>query len=99
MLRDSPLAWRLHRIYLLLKLPLVMVAALATWWTYSGLMSGLFANSPGAASTAGSANIGAIFLTAFWTGISLIYPIALLVVLSTRTSREQFHRISTGVTA
>jgi hypothetical protein len=31
-----------------------------------------------------------------WAGFALIYPIALLIVLSTRTSKEYFERIRFG---
>src|SRR5580658_293120 len=38
-LRDSPRADRLHRIYIAIKIPLIIAGGFATWWIYIGLMS------------------------------------------------------------
>jgi hypothetical protein len=101
MLRDSPTAWRMHRIYVMLKVPLILVAAFASWWTYTSLMSGLSSwptAGGGAASMSGFSNMTAILQAVLGAGISMIYPVALLIVLATRTSKEHLIRIRTGVT-
>jgi hypothetical protein len=101
MLRDSPMAWRLHRIYLMLKVPLILVAAFASWWTYTSLMSGLSTLTTaggGAVSMSGFNNMAAIFQAIIWAGISMIYPVALMIVLATRTSKEHLARLRIGVT-
>ena len=93
MLRDSVTPVRLHRSDVVLKVPLVFVAAFATWWTYSDLMASIGAigaNGGGAALGAGFGNMMAVFQAVIWAGFALIYPIALLIVLSTRTSKEYF---------
>ncbi len=91
-LRDSPKAWRLHRIFLLVKLPLIFVAAFATYWTTSSMMSSFNVSAiPGAAPKFQTMAVGqAIFLGIF----SLIYPVALLIVLATRTSRDYLKQIT-----
>jgi hypothetical protein len=38
----------------------------------------------------------AVFQAVVWAGFALIYPVALLVVLSTRTSKDYFKRIRFG---
>jgi hypothetical protein len=96
MLRDSPAAGRLHRIYVALKIPLIALAAIATWWTTSGLMSSVTAMAahsiaPAVMPTFGNmiaviqAIVGAVF--------ALLYPIALLIVLSSRTAKEHFNTL------
>jgi hypothetical protein len=54
-------------------------------------------NGGGAAFGAGFGNMMAVFQAVIWAGFALIYPIALLIVLSTRTSKEYFKRIRGGV--
>jgi hypothetical protein len=98
-LRDSPTAWRLHRLYLALKIPLIVVAAFATWWTYTSLMSGFnlqVAGAPGMAPMAGFTNMMAVVQAVIWATISMVYPITLLIVLSTRTSKDYLKRIQSG---
>jgi hypothetical protein len=97
MLRNWPRADRLHRIYVAVKIPLIATAAIATWWIYSGMMSGMFIvnGTPGA--QANFAHTMAMIQAVVMAGISLVYPVALLIVLSTRTSREYFKRLRTGM--
>jgi hypothetical protein len=98
-LRDSPTAWRLHRLYLVVKFPLIIVAAFATWWTYTTLMSGFnlqVAGAPGAVQMSGFTNMMALLQAMIWAAVSMIYPIALLIVLSTRTSKDHLKRIRSG---
>jgi hypothetical protein len=102
MLRDSPKAPRLHRIYVALKIPLIAMSAIAIWWTYSGLMnnfSAITAGTPGAAAMPAFGNTMAVVQAIVWAGIGMLYPIALLIVLSTQTSRRHFGAIQSGVAA
>jgi hypothetical protein len=99
MLRDSPKAWRLHRIYLVLKVPLVVVGAFATWWTFTSMMQGFNLPNPAgpnAVPMAGFSNMMAVFQATFAALFSMIYPVALMIVLSTRTSKEYLQRLQTG---
>jgi uncharacterized membrane protein YphA (DoxX/SURF4 family) len=98
LLRNSPRALRLHWIYVILKLPLIVLAAVATWWTYTGMMNSMSAFT-GAATPPGFGNTMAAFQAIFAAVFSLLYPIALLFVLRTRTAREYFKKISRGVAA
>lgn len=97
MLRDSPRADRLHRIYVAMKIPLVIVAAIATWWIYTGMMSGMFVTTGGPGSPASFANTMATVEAVIMAAISLVYPVALLIVLSTGTSRGYFARLRSGL--
>jgi hypothetical protein len=96
MLRDSAGSWKLHRIYVLVKIPLIAMAAIATWWTTSGMMKGIFATTPVAMNTQGFVNWMAVIQAILYTGFSLIYPVSLLIVLSTRTSKEHLARLRSG---
>jgi hypothetical protein len=81
----------------ILKLPLIVVAGFATWWMYSGMMAGMsaFATAP-ATPFGGMANLMAVVQVVFRTVISLIYPVALLIVFATRTWREYFNSLLPG---
>ncbi len=96
MLRDSPRADRLHRIYVALKIPLIAVAAFATWWLYTGMMSGMFIATGTAGAQTNFANSMAVIEAVMMAAISLVYPVALLIVLATGTSRGYFQRLRSG---
>ena len=95
MLRDSLVAERLHRIYVVVKLPLIVVGAFATWWTFTSLMSGMMQGANGASTASFTRTMGLVEAI-FWAGISLIYPVALLIVLSTRTAKGWLRRGAGG---
>jgi hypothetical protein len=100
MLRDSPNAGRLHRIYVAVKIPLIAISAIAIWWTYSGLMNNfttITAGTPGAAVMPAFGNTMAVVQAIVWAGVAMLYPIALLIVLSTQTARRHFSAIQSGV--
>jgi hypothetical protein len=87
MLRDSPAAWRLHWLWVVIKIPLIVVGCISTYWIFSSMMNGMTPMmGPGMPRGFGSmfgvmeAVIGAI--------ISLIYPVALMFVLSGRSSKN-----------
>ena len=91
MLRDSPMSWRLHRLYILIKLPLIAVAAVAMWWTYTSLFNGMMnmgGNQVGPQISRSVTNMMAVFEAGIMTAIALIYPIALLFILATKTSKD-----------
>jgi hypothetical protein len=89
LLRDSLLSWRLHRLYILIKIPVVVVGAVAMWWVYMGLLGGMMniASAQGAQVPRSFTNYMAIFEAGFMAVISLIYPIALLIILAGKTSK------------
>jgi hypothetical protein len=94
-LRDSLRAPSLHRLYVLFKIPLIVVAAFATWWTYTGMFSSLGTmaanNGPGPNPFAGSfVNVVAMVEAGIMSLFSLIYPVALLIVFSTRTVKAHY---------
>lgn len=79
-LRQSPRGRRLHRIYAFAKIPLALVGGWATWRLWTSFFSGF---GPGF-STAWTPWIVAI------TFLACLYPIALLIVLQSRTAREYY---------
>jgi hypothetical protein len=94
MLRDSPGAARLHRIYVVLKVPLIAAGAVATYWTFSSMMNGLSMTLPGQnASSFPAWGMMAAFQAILSAGVSFIYPVALLIVLGMRSNREYFARL------
>ncbi len=96
LLRDSAKSLRLHRLYVLVKIPLILAAAVGTWWTFTSLMTGMStALSPAAPPPmAGFGNMVGLFQAGFGAIIALIYPIALLIVLSTKTAKTYFNQIA-----
>jgi hypothetical protein len=96
LLRNSPTTFRLHRTYVILKIPLVVVAAYATWWTVSGMMNNMnaYAGGAGAMSMPAFGNAMAIVQAVISAALSLVYPVALLIVLSTDTAKAYCQMIS-----
>jgi hypothetical protein len=87
MLCDSRAAGRFHRIYVALKIPLVAAAAIATWWTMSGMMGSV----TGIGAPTAMPNLIGIIYAAVTSGFALLYPIALLIALSSRTAKAHFN--------
>jgi hypothetical protein len=71
----------------MVKVPLIVVAAFATYWTFSSMMNGM---SPfmRASGPAGFGNMMGVVEALIWGAIAMIYPVAVLIVLSTRTSKD-----------
>jgi hypothetical protein len=90
MLRDNPTSWRMHRIYVLIKFPLIVVGAFAMWWVYTDLFKGMMTmtTAQGAPIPGAFMNAMAAFEAVFMAVISLIYPVTLLIVLKSRTSQS-----------
>jgi hypothetical protein len=86
MLRDNPVSWRLHWIWVSVKIPLIFVAAGATYLTYTSMMNAM-TPAMGPNNPQGMGGMVGLFEAFFGGIISLIYPVALMIVLSVRTSK------------
>jgi hypothetical protein len=94
MLRNSPGSYRLHRVYAVAKLPLIMMAAIATWWTVSSMMNNMMAGMPNSPpGMQGIGNMTAIFEAIFYGLFAAVYPVVILIVLSMRTAKEWRERM------
>jgi len=87
-LRNSLSGARLHWIYLILKLPLALIAGGLTWWLWSEFLTVQSTNpSSGFASFAAiTALIGIVF--------AALYPLALIFILQSRTVRDYYKSAS-----
>lgn len=81
-MRQSLIGRRLHLIYAWLKLPLAVAGGIAMTWLYTTFLN----IRPGAA----MANPGIIYGALWMSLIACIYPIALIITLSTRSMREYY---------
>jgi hypothetical protein len=90
MLRNNPLSWRLHRLYIVIKIPVICFGAVATYWIYSSMMNSMMslAGPGGPRPPAAFANLFALFEAAFIAVFSLIYPITLLFILGSKRSKS-----------
>ena len=106
-LRDSRSGARLHWIYAVLKVPLVIVAAVGSHIMTSSMMSSFAASVPGAPGV-GISGAGIppattsimqsmmIVTAAVTAAIYLAYPLSLMFILSTRTVRDYYRALQTG---
>ena len=87
LLRDSPKFWRPHWWFVWLKFPLVVVASVAYYLTYSTMMNGFAAAGRGG--SAPPVPMGNVMLvpTMMWGVMGMAYPIALIFVLRSRTAK------------
>jgi type II secretory pathway pseudopilin PulG len=83
-LRQSPRGAMLHLIYALLKIPAALLCAAGWYW----IAQSIFQNG----SNNAAASVMAVSTTVIvvLTGVSLLYPIALLIVLNTLTLRAYY---------
>jgi hypothetical protein len=90
LLRNSPGFWRPHWWFVWLKIPLAIVAGVASWMTYTSMMSS-FASTP-AGPAASSATLSAFMIipTIIWACFSMAYPVALIFVLSSRAAKSYY---------
>jgi hypothetical protein len=86
-LRQAASGRRLHLIYAWLKIPVAIASAAATAWLYHA-MFGAFAGAGGGGPTWGLSVVGLV------PALGLLYPVALLVVLNTRTVREYYATVT-----
>ena len=97
-LRDSRAALEMHRWYVRVKVPLVLLSTAATlWfnWSMAKSMNAMMAATPTPAGATpypqwGDAMMFAMMsiTTVFWLAAGLAYPVALMFVLRSRTVRE-----------
>ena len=88
-LRGSFSGRRMHWIYVWVKIPLALVGGIAGWLTWKELFIAVGATGRRSAPP-GSFELGLGIMIAVGTLVVLIYPIALMAVLSTRTVREYY---------
>jgi hypothetical protein len=84
LLRDKLIARRLHWLFAIAKFPIVVLASIATWLSYVSILA-----------TAGTpmpqmSNWLVLLSTLMSATFALAYPIALLIILSTRTAKSYF---------
>jgi hypothetical protein len=91
--RNSPKFWKPHWWFVWLKMPLVVVAVVAQYLTYTSMMS-IMAATPGGGAMASGAFSGVMLVTSvFWGFIGLAYPVALIIALSSRTAKDYYNRV------
>jgi hypothetical protein len=91
-LRDSPSGAKLHRWYAMLKIPQVICATAAGLWLSWGVqVTGMSAAVP--QQQVAFMQVFVIVLAVIPALIALAYPVALLVVLRSRTVREYYHTV------
>jgi hypothetical protein len=99
-LRDSPRARRTHRVWALVKFPVIALDAVGTYLVYAsmmGSMSATLASMPGGAPTMPNwANWVALATALAMTLFALIYPISVLIVFSTRRITQYYASIGAG---
>jgi hypothetical protein len=86
-LRDSPRGRGMHLFYAFAKIPLAALGAVASWMLYTQMM-GPLATAPGTPVGAFSTAMGVT--SAVWACIACIYPLALFIVMSTRTVKAYY---------
>jgi hypothetical protein len=95
-LRDVRAGWKLHWWYIALKIPLVIVSIVASWYVWQGFRSSMnafiAANPPPGAPGPPSIPLGGGMLI-FLAVLALAYPVALIFVLSSRTVRAYYGSI------
>lgn len=86
-LRNSARARRLHLVYAIAKIPLVLLGAVASYWLVTSMLGGLRTiSSP--------ASYGMMIGIGLFSSLGLIYPIILLFVLNTRRVRDHYNSVS-----
>lgn len=87
-LKQSPRGRKLHLIYALVKIPIVILGVIGWTWIIRDIVSAI-QTSVGATAPMSSAKPMAGFTIAFAV-VALIYPIALLIVMNTRSVKEYY---------
>lgn len=97
-LRDSPRGRRYHQVFAAIKIPLAITGGVAFAWLMTGLLSSLRTLNPGIGAGAPTARsvqvmttLGIIMVVA-----GLIYPVALLIVLRSRSVRDYYNPAATA---
>jgi hypothetical protein len=87
-LRQSPRARKLHLLYACIKIPLVILGVIGWTWIIHDVVSGIQQSVGATASTAATKPMAG-FTIAFAV-VALIYPIALLIVMNTRSVKDYY---------
>jgi hypothetical protein len=92
LLRNSPGYLRLHWIYIIAKIPLVIVAAVASWMSSNAMMNSMASSMPPGAA---APNLGAfMIIPAVVTAlITMAYPISLIFIFATRTAKAYYNDV------
>jgi len=83
-LRDSRRGLRLHWTFVWLKIPLVLLGAIASWWSMSSMML----STPGTAGMSVALATGVAIGSITWSLMGLVYPIGLIFALQSQTVRH-----------
>jgi hypothetical protein len=89
-LRDSPHAPRLHWVYVLIKIPLVIITLAATSTMINQVMASMASISPVPTQTPLFARNMFTFVAIIGGALALAYPVALIFVLRSRTVRAYY---------
>jgi hypothetical protein len=90
-LRNSRHGRRLHLIYAGLKVPVTVLGFVGTWWLTSSYLDGMYAAAADPARAVVVPKVAGLGIGAAITAaLGLIYPIALLIVLQTRTVKSYY---------
>ena len=95
-LADWRRATSLHRLYVVLKLPLAVLAGFASWWMMAAIMKSFGQPGPAGVPFPGFDTLIAVSSVVGGFLFSAAYPIALIFVLRSRTWREYFASIESG---
>jgi len=85
--RSSRAAGRLHLVYALIKIPLVIFMVIVWSRVMSGVWANMRAGGPRPPPGPTDASAGVV-----WLALGLAYPIAVLIVLRLRSVRDYYHR-------
>lgn len=91
-LRQSPKGRALHIAYALVKIPVAVLAGVSFAYMMYGMVNSAW--TMGAAGGGAGPGTGAAMWTAVPAGLSIIYPIALLIVMNLKSIREYYHSVS-----
>jgi hypothetical protein len=86
-LREHPLGRKLHLIWAWVKIPAALLSTAASWHMTSRMFAAMPA-TPGV--PPGSIMVGMLIGTAFYLVFACAYPIAVLIVMRTRTVRNYY---------
>ncbi len=91
LLKESPRGRRLHQIFALIKIPLAVIAIAGFSWMMADLTSNMRRFPGGSGPSDGFVTFGIVLSAA-----GLIYPIALLIIMHTKTVREYYRTMTTS---
>jgi hypothetical protein len=94
-LRDSPSGAKLHRWYVMLKIPLVIFATAVAIWLSTSMMSGMMSSlPPGVGGADAAVRFGFMLAGALIPAcIGLAWPIALIFLLRSKSVRSYYNTV------